>query len=54
MFESVLLFFTDCEKNLVKLKYCFWCKVMIVIKLCFEFCSDVYKGCVVDFVKVNI
>lgn len=53
MLESAVLPSTDCEKNLVKLKYCSWCKAMTAIKPCFEFCSDVYKGCVADLAKVN-
>ena len=43
----------DCENQLVKLKYCSWCKAMTSIKPCFKFCSDVYKSCLVDVAKVN-
>lgn len=43
----------DCEDNLVKLKYCSWCKAMTTIKPCHKFCTDVYRGCMADLAKVN-
>ncbi|XP_044180112.1 glypican-4-like isoform X1 [Acropora millepora] len=43
----------ECEYNLVKLKYCSWCKAMTTIKPCHKFCTDVYRGCVADLAKVN-
>lgn len=43
----------ECVDDLVKLKYCSWCKAMTTIKPCHKFCSDVYKGCVADLAKVN-
>ena len=43
----------DCQDQLIKLKYCSWCKALTSLKPCHQFCMDVHKGCLADIAKVN-
>ena len=43
----------DCKNQLIKMKYCSWCKAMTSLKPCFKFCTDVHKDCLADVAKVN-
>lgn len=42
-----------CRDQLIKLKYCSWCKAMTSLKPCHKFCMDVHTGCLADIAKVN-
>ena len=43
----------DCKNQLIKMKYCSWCKAMTSLKPCFKFCTDVHRDCLADISKVN-
>lgn len=53
MLENAISSSKDCKNQLIKLKYCSWCKAMTSLKPCFKFCTDVHKGCLADVAKVN-
>lgn len=43
----------NCRDQLIKLKYCSWCKSLTSLKPCHKFCIDVHTGCLTDIAKVN-
>lgn len=43
----------DCKNQLIKMKYCSWCKAMTSLKPCFKLCTDVHKDCLADVAKVD-
>ena len=44
----------ECQKHLVKMSYCSWCKPQYVsLKPCNAYCVDVYKHCLYDLEQVD-